>query len=139
MILGNFFLRKRLILGVIALFFVCFVTIMIISAYPINDSSMTLRYIKKIGESVGEQPISIEKIRIPDGFSDVYENYNALQKEAGFDLYPYRGKTVTKYTFENKNDHTYIHILVHNKTIIGGDIMTVELDGFMLPLKKREN
>ncbi|MBE7039507.1 MAG: DUF4830 domain-containing protein [Ruminococcaceae bacterium] len=81
-----------------------------------------------------------EKIRIPEKFGDVYKNYNTLQKKCGFDLSPYRGKTVIKYTYivlnppENSKDMFYLNILIYDNEMIGGDVQTVALDGFMLPV-----
>ena len=81
-----------------------------------------------------------EKIKIPEEFGDVYENYNELQKKCGFDLSNYRGKTVLKYTYivlnpiDNSNDTFYVNILIYENQMIGGDVQTVALEGVMLPI-----
>ena len=74
---------------------------------------------------------------IPNEFDMVYNNYNSIQKEAGYDLSPYRGKVCTMYTYEIYN-HPFgkcnANIIVYKGEIIGGDISSVNLDGFMTPL-----
>ena len=81
-----------------------------------------------------------EKVRIPEKFGDVYKNYNSLQKKCGFDLSPYRGKTVFKYTYivlnppQNVKDTFYVNILIYENQMIGGDVQTVALEGIMLPI-----
>lgn len=81
------------------------------------------------------------EITIPSKFGDVYNGYNELQKRQGFDLSKYRGKTVTQYTYRvlrhpSGSQNVYIHLLVSNNKIIGGDISSTELDGFMEPFKE---
>lgn len=74
---------------------------------------------------------------LPNSFDLVYNNYNGIQKEAGFDLLPYRGKRCIMYTYEIYN-HPFgkcrANIIVCQSQIIGGDISSVSLDGFMTGL-----
>ncbi len=80
------------------------------------------------------QPLTAE-IRIPQEFGEVYENYNALQNMAGYDLKKYKGCSVTRYTYPTENGEEQVNLLVYNGRIIGGDISSVRLDGSMKPLK----
>lgn len=66
----------------------------------------------------------------------VFKKYNDLQKSQGFNLEKYAGKTVERYTFCIKNypdisDGVFANVLVFDGKIIGGDICTAALDGFM--------
>ena len=74
---------------------------------------------------------------IPFEFDMVYNNYNEIQKEAGYDLLPYRGKDCIMYTYEIYN-HPFgrcnANIIVYKNEIIGGDISSVSLNGFMTAL-----
>ena len=74
---------------------------------------------------------------LPFEFDMVYNNYNEIQKDAGFDLSCYKGKKCTMYTYELTN-HPFgkcnANIIVYNGEIIGGDISSVNLDGFMTGL-----
>lgn len=73
---------------------------------------------------------------IPSVFDDVYEQYNKLQISQGFDLSDFQGKTVDIYTIKIDNygeneDNVYATIMVYDGVIIGGDVHSTELDGFM--------
>lgn len=83
--------------------------------------------------------ISQEQVTLPDSFGPTYESFLSLQEEAGFHLSPYAGKTVTRYTYGIQNyptgeDNVYADLLVYNRKIVGGDIRTASLDGFMTSL-----
>ena len=80
---------------------------------------------------------AVTEFVIPGSFDSFYENYNELQKEAGFDLLPYAGKKCEMRTYELLN-HPFgkcrANLIIFEGKIIGGDISSVELDGFMEPL-----
>ena len=80
------------------------------------------------------------EIIIPQDFSEVYEQYNQIQKEQGYDLSKYRTDKVLQYTFKILNycdekgavlSNVEAHILVKGGEIIGGDISSAELSGFL--------
>ena len=99
--------------------------------------------IESFGWEVDETSETSENVFIPEKLDDVYKRYNKIQKLSGFDLEKYRGKAVKRYTFRVLNfpDHpkeeVFVNILVYDGKLIGGDCMTVALDGFMLPLDRR--
>ncbi len=106
------------------------------------QDKLNTEYLASLGWETGG---SIEEVsvHIPEEFDDVYENYNSLQLECGFDLKKYRGADCTRYTYQIKNfpgddsGEVRANILVFDRRIIGGDIMTVRLDGFMIGLAGR--
>ena len=76
------------------------------------------------------------EVTVPKEFDKVYEHYNELQKAQDFDLRKYRGKQVMKYSYvvTNYPDYdgaVYATLLVYKNRIIGGDISSARLDGFM--------
>lgn len=84
--------------------------------------------------------ISQEQVTLPETFGPTYDDFLKLQEDAGFHLSPYAGKTVTRYTYGIQNyptgeDGVYADLLVCNRVIIGGDIRTASLDGFMTSLR----
>lgn len=100
-------------------------------------------FIEENGYSVSS-PVTKE-ITIPSEFSDVYENYNQLQKKQGFDLRRHRGKSAVSYTFNvigyvdqngNIDPDVQIHLIVCDGKIVAADIASTKLDGFMEPLRK---
>lgn len=80
---------------------------------------------------------------IPDPLDAVYQKYNRLQTPCGFNLERYRGKTARCYTYQVRNfpyqteEPVYVNLLIYEGTLIGGDCMSNDLDGFMLPLDRR--
>lgn len=82
-------------------------------------------------------------VQIPYSFSDVYINYNELQKQAGYDLSRYKGCEVILYTYESaisegEFSDARVNMLVYRGRIIGGDISSVQLGGYMLPLVRQK-
>ena len=99
-----------------------------------------LIFIKDLGYTVTSNEPSVKAVNIPEVFYDVYENYNTFQKSAGYDLSLYKGCEVTIYTYKINPPDSYtgecvINIIVYNDRIIGGDVSSSALSGFMLPLR----
>ncbi len=92
-----------------------------------------LGYILSLGYSVSPDPISELEVVIPESFDAVYEQYNALQRECGFDLSQYAGKTVTQYIYAvtGGEQDVRLELLVYKNRVVGGSVYTVALDGFM--------
>ena len=72
-------------------------------------------------------------------FDDTYTGYNEIQKNQGLDLEPFKGVRVKQWCYEIKNYPGYENkkgliqgtILVYDGVVVGGDICSLELDGFM--------
>lgn len=95
-----------------------------------------IAFLENFGWEVEETPLEIMEVIIPEEFDPVYEKYNTLQKEESFDLLKYRGKRVKRYTYTVVNYPEYkgpvvANILIYQGKIIGGDICSLDLDGFM--------
>ncbi len=102
------------------------------------DSSERMSFISQFGWEVSEEPTEVREIVIPQTFDDVYKKYNEIQLAQGFDLSSYAGMRVKRWTYSVKNYAGYedkdcirINILVKDGTVIGGDVCSTELDGFM--------
>ncbi len=105
-----------------------------------STNALRLEYAQRLGYAVEETPTDIREIIIPQTFSDVYTRYNALQRQAGFDLTVYKGKPATVYAYLLKEDPDMrVNLIVCGDRIIGGDVSSVRLDGDMLPLCSRED
>ena len=92
--------------------------------------------IKSQGYAASKEPAEIVEVHIPEQWDSVYNNYNALQQEGGFDLEPWKGRTCTRYTYLIPELNARGNVLVHGGVVIGGDICSITLDGIMLPIEK---
>ena len=101
-----------------------------------GDNESRAAYLRSFGWEIKEEPISVEELSIPQEFTDAYAQYLALQKSQGFDLEQYRGRRIKRYTYEITNYPTgetgvQAGLLVYSGTIIGGDVLSSQLDGFI--------
>lgn len=95
-------------------------------------------FLQGLGYEVDETATEIKDIVIPENFSAVYEKYNNLQKQAGFDLKNYRGKNAKVYSYSLQNDtEKQIHLIVCEDRLIGGDVASLKLNGNMTGLKRK--
>ena len=83
---------------------------------------------------------SCKTVTLPAEFGDVYERYNELQKQAGYDLSKYASREAEVYTFRivsvggQPSDYTEAHVMVCDSAVIGGDLASLSPDGDMIPL-----
>lgn len=97
-----------------------------------------LVFISNFGWEVKPEPDEVREIIIPAEFDDVYEKYNEIQLSQGYDLHDYSGERAKNWTFSVCNypgfeneEYIKINILTCNGKVIGGDVCSVKLDGFM--------
>jgi hypothetical protein len=100
-----------------------------------------IQFLKEHNWEVDEQPLEFEEVLIPAEFDDVLSGYNELQKSQGYDLSKYKNKRVMRYSYNVKNypnvsENVRANILVYKNTVIGGDVCSATLDGFMHGLEK---
>lgn len=112
----------------------------VVSGRPVSvtveNNAQRVAFLEGFGWTVSEEACEIVDVAIPTEFNEVYETYNAIQKQQGFDLSQYRGRQVRRYTYTVTNypdhpDYVRANLLVYNNQVIGGDICSLELDGFM--------
>jgi hypothetical protein len=101
-----------------------------------DDEEGRIAFFQQFGWTVEEEPVEVEEVVIPTTWNDVYENYNLLQQEQGLDLTPYQGKTCKRWVYQVLNyprsdQRVLATILVLDGKVIGGDISSANLDGFM--------
>ena len=99
------------------------------------------QWLRQQGWETGEDPARME-VLIPAKFDQIYESYNDIQKDQGFDIARYRGETVTKYTYLVKNypgepDGVAANLLVYDGRLIGADLCSLELGGFLKAASKK--
>lgn len=98
-------------------------------------------FLKRFGWEVSSRAVEKADVIIPDPFDRVYENYNEMQREAGLNLEPYKGMHGIRYTYIVKNypknvgEEVRANVICIDGAPVGGDIMTVSINGFMHSLK----
>lgn len=108
-----------------------------------STAEQRIEYIRSFGWDVGIAPTAIKEIRIPANFDEAYEQYNALQREQGFDLRKYRACYAYKYTYDilNYAEPSPVpicaNLIVYEGRIIGADISSSEANGLVTVLAKK--
>ncbi len=100
-----------------------------------------LIFVETLGWQVDINSRSDKVVLLPQDFGDTYMFYNEIQTAQGYDLAPYKGKEVMIYTYDvlnypNQEKNVRINIIVFEDKVIGGDVSSIELDGFMHGFKK---
>ncbi len=109
-----------------------------ISAKASNEEER-IAFLSQFGWEIDEDPIEVSEVIIPSEFNDTYSSYNELQKNQSMDLEAYKGKRVKKWVYQVKNYPGYpaesdcirATMLVYEGMVVGGDVSSMELDGFM--------
>lgn len=135
------------LVSLVAVFFVnsqSNVNIKKVSLYTAETADDRLKFISDLGWIVDEDPVEVRQIAIPQEFDDVYSNYNEIQLSQGYDLTKYAGRSAKRWTYIIRNypdvssdeDYVRINLLVCDGKIIGGDVCSIKLDGFMHSFEK---
>ncbi len=118
---------------------------MTIKRRPAKTEQQRQQFIADLGWQVAAEPYEEADVVIPKKFDDVYQSYNTIQKEQGTDLTRYRGKRCKRYSYTVLNhpsgmDNIRLNLLVCGGKVIGGDVCSLGLDGFLQGLSfPREN
>ena len=110
---------------------------------PIERPEDVIAFLNSLGWQVSEEPIEVQEVLIPREFNEAYAAYNELQKKAGFDLSNYGGQDAVRHTYRVLNypgqeEDVVADVLVASGRVIGGNIQSIRLDGFMHELRPRE-
>ena len=105
----------------------------------IKTAEDRVNFLKQFGWTVENTAVEEKTVTIPGEFDKVFVGYNELQKQQGLDLSKYKRKEVTRYTYQITNypgyDGTvYANILVYRGKVIGGDICSADVNGFVATL-----
>ena len=111
------------------------------SAAPVSNNDARVSFLSNLGWDVAASPTESGQVRIPENITEVFDRYNKLQKQQGYDLTAYAGKNVMRYVYKVENfpgsgEPVYATLLVYKNQIIGGDITDTAAGGKVQPLKK---
>lgn len=108
-----------------------------------ETNAQRVEYIRSFGWETSTVPTDSEEIRIPARFDDAYTQYNALQKEQGFDLTRYRSCYARKFTYKITNYNgadpavpINANLIIYDGKIIAADISSAAANGFVTVLAK---
>jgi len=95
-----------------------------------------LNFITSFGWEVQEEPVEILEVIIPKEFDEVYKEYNNIQRAQGYNLEDHAGKRCKRYSYEITNypgtdQPVRFNVLVLRNKIIGGDISSLDENGFI--------
>jgi len=98
------------------------------------------QFISALGWQTESQPAEVLEIVIPKKFDETYLRYNDIQKQQGTDLTKWRGKRCMRYSYNILNhpsaeEKVRLNLLVCGGKVIGGDVCSLGLDGFIEGLR----
>lgn len=101
-----------------------------------KTNEQRVAYLESFGWEVETAPVETQSIVIPRQFPAVYEEYNKIQKDQGFDLEDYGGLEATRYTYKvlnypDYNGDVFADLIIYKNCIIAADIHSITLDGFI--------
>ncbi len=112
------------------------------AAANVSNNDARVEFLKGFGWDVTTSPAESSQVRIPEQSSEVFDRYNELQKQQGYDLTKYAGKTVMRYVYKINNypgatQPVYATLLIYKNQVIGGDITDTaakgHIHGFKMP------
>lgn len=110
-----------------------------VSFDKVKTNEERIALLKSFGWEVESDPMEEADVTIPAEFDRVMENYNAIQRSQGFDLSKYRNRDVKRYTYRvtnypNYEGTVYANLLIYKNRVVGGDICSSDVNGFILSL-----
>ena len=107
-----------------------------ISYDKIRSAKEAEDFLSQFGWKVDADAVQTVEVTIPAEFDKIFTGYNELQKRQGLDLSKFRNKSVLRYTFPvtnypGENGTVYANVLVYRNRVIGGDLCTADVTGFV--------
>ncbi len=112
-----------------------------IGSYTMKASTAEERteFFSQFGWEINEEPAEVKEVIIPEEFDETYAEYNKLQLSQGLDLEPFKGVRVKYWSYEilnypqitNNGTKVMGNILIYDGIVVGGDVCSTELNGFM--------
>ncbi len=108
----------------------------------IKSNEDRINFIKQFGWEVDPDAIKEQEVLIPKEFDKIFAAYNEIQRGQGLDLSTFKKKNVMRYTYTVTNypdyeGEVYINILVYRNTVIGGDVCSADVNGFVHGFERR--
>ena len=112
-------------------------------APQISGNDARVKFLTDFGWDVTTTPTETGQVKIPTELGEVFERYNALQKQQGYDLSKYAGKNVMRYVYKINNypgatEPVYATLLLYKNEVIGGDVTDTAAKGHIRSFKMPE-
>ena len=106
----------------------------------LETTEARVEYLAGLGWEADASSEEGKDVVLPDELSGTIAQYNALQKQQGFDLEPYAGKEIQSWTYKlksypNGEENVIAQLYTYKGEAIAGDIHSAELGGFMHGIK----
>lgn len=103
------------------------------------DNPARVLYLESFGWDILPEPIETLSVTLPPELAEPYLSYNELQKEQGFDLEDYCGKTLSRYTYlvtnyPGQESSCQADLYLCGVEIVAGDIICTGENGRLAPL-----
>ena len=100
-----------------------------------------VKFLSQFGWTVNGATAEVAEVTIPAEFDKIFASYNEIQKSQGLDLSKYKKKELTRYTLEVTNypdydGKVYANVLVYRGRVVGGDICSADVSGFVHGFEK---
>ena len=108
-----------------------------------RTNEQRLAYLRSLGWEPEVQAQEEKEVLLPVEFPEVLQNYNELQRKAGFDLTPLAGEKIEMYVYRlawpEPETEVLCSLYVYKGRIVGGDIHSTAFRGFMHPLCPKDS
>lgn len=144
MVVKSFKLTKKTAVVAIVTAAILLAAVVLAFSVPAEDDVSTregrVAYLETLGWAVDPDTEAREVIVLPREFTGVIGEYNEMQKKQGFDLSEYAGLECVKFTYTvtnypNGDDTVLAQLFIFGTRVIGGDVHSSKLQGFMHGLK----
>lgn len=98
-------------------------------------------FLKELGWEIDVTSEDCRNVVIPQSMDGIMKEYNRIQQEQGYDLSQHAGEECKQYSYfvtnyPNCSQTVIVTLYIQGKQIIGGDIHTAEINGFMHGLRR---
>lgn len=110
-----------------------------ISFDKIRTNDDRVAFLKQFGWEVYPEALEEVTLKLPGEFDRIMTEYNEIQKSQGLDLSKYKGQEVVRYSYTVNNYPDYdgevrANIIVCKNRVVGGDVCSADVDGFITSL-----
>lgn len=141
---GKIKLTRRSAVFIIIAFAAALALIVLLCSEPegsgLDSTEERCEYLAGLGWEVKPESETARSVILPEELSGTIAQYNALQKQQGFDLEPYCGREIESWTYElvsypSGEENVTAQLFTYKGQAIAGDIHSASLGGFMHGLK----